>query len=161
MNGRTTLPGLYAIGEVASTRVHGANRLASNSLLEALVMGSRVADAIGSVRHLPETGDNSSDEPDQALLPSVDIEEGWSRLRQILWDSAGIVRTLPLVQKGFLEILEMIGTSRQAPVEGGRFALGNGLLVARLILEDILTAPVAGANYVVSEMPAPAVKNKD
>ncbi|MHB1757402.1 MAG: L-aspartate oxidase [Leptospirillum sp.] len=161
MNGRTTLPGLYAIGEVASTRVHGANRLASNSLLEALVMGSRVADAIGSVRLHPESGGDSGDELDQPLLPSVDIEEGWSRLRQILWDNAGIVRTLPLVRKGLHEILEMIATSRQAPVEGARFALGNGLLVARLILEDILTAPVAGANYVVTDMPASAGKNKD
>ena len=153
MNGRTTLPGLFAIGEVASTRVHGANRLASNSLLEALVMGSRIVDAIDGGRRSSEEDHGESDESDQVFLPSVDIEEGWTRLRQILWDSAGIVRTLPLVKKGLLEICAMIDSGRPAPIEGARFALGNGLLVAKLILEDIQTAPVAGANYVVDEMP--------
>jgi len=161
MNGRTTLPGLFAIGEVASTRVHGANRLASNSLLEALVMGLRVANAISEEPLRKETGAVLPEENAPVLLPSLNIEEGWARLRQILWESAGIVRTLPLVRKGLHEIREMIASERPLPLDGAKFALGNGLLVAAMILEDIQGAPVAGANYVVDELPGSTEKDKD
>jgi L-aspartate oxidase len=161
MNGRTTLPGLFAIGEVASTRVHGANRLASNSRLEALVMGRRVVDAIDVGYHGEGTEEADTLGNVPFFMPCVDIEEGWARLRQILWDSAGIVRTLPLVRKGLHEIREMIASERPVPLDGARFALGNGLLVASMILEDILRAPVAGANYVVDELPGSTGKDKD
>ena len=54
MDGRTTVPGLYAVGEAASTGVHGANRLASNSLTEALIVGRRTGERLGQA--LPEPG---------------------------------------------------------------------------------------------------------
>ena len=87
-NGRTTLPGLYACGEVACTGVHGANRLASNSLLETVVFGKRVADAIqaGDGGSAPRARDASILDVPAGSAPSAD------ELRRLMWDACGIVR---------------------------------------------------------------------
>jgi L-aspartate oxidase len=66
--GRSSVPGLYACGEVACTGVHGANRLASNSLLEGLVFAARIADELA--RSLPSAGEPTIDQRDAGLLPS-------------------------------------------------------------------------------------------
>lgn len=95
--GRTTVPGLYAIGEVACTGFHGANRLASNSLLEALVFGHLAAqDAREWIRSAPplrrpprawDTGQASdSDE-------SVVVSHTWDEIRRCMWNFVGIVRS--------------------------------------------------------------------
>ena len=96
-NGRTAMPGLYAIGEVASTGLHGANRLASNSLLEAAVCGHRAAEEISKVWKksaveditIPrwECGDAVSSE--EAVL----VEHDWNEVRSVMWDYVGIVRS--------------------------------------------------------------------
>jgi L-aspartate oxidase len=96
VNGKTNLPGLYACGEVASTGLHGANRLASNSLLEALVCGHRTALEIARVwkdfsREVPippwRCGEAvSSDE-------AVVVEHNWNEVRTAMWDYVGIVRS--------------------------------------------------------------------
>jgi L-aspartate oxidase len=89
-HGRTSVPGLWAVGECASTGVHGANRLASNSLLEGLVFGARVALDIDA-DHAGEIGE--VEVPKEGLdLPVVAgpvIEE----LRQLMWDRVGLIRT--------------------------------------------------------------------
>ena len=96
LNGRTDLDGLYAIGEVAYTGLHGANRIASNSLLECLVLSAAAAKDI--VVHLNEF-------PDPPQLPLWDkslvrdsdeevvISHNWEELRRFMWDFVGIVRT--------------------------------------------------------------------
>ncbi|MGE5313511.1 MAG: L-aspartate oxidase [Acidobacteriota bacterium] len=96
LNGQTTISGLYACGEVSMTGVHGANRLASNSLLEALVWASRAA------RHVKENGntrvpipaigpwdDSGTINSDEWVLVSHDRKE----IQQIMWDYVGIVRS--------------------------------------------------------------------
>ena len=96
--GRTTIPGLWAIGECAFTGLHGANRLASNSLLEGLVLGHRAAQKlagqIGELRSAPEpdvpdwvTGDACPS--DEAVV----VSHNWAELRETMWNYVGIVRS--------------------------------------------------------------------
>ncbi len=95
LHGRTTLTGLYAAGEVACTGVHGANRLASNSLLEGLVFGARAGKAMCS--------DAAPDPPAsaEACMPALpsDVAAGASELRQFLWKCAGILRCAKELRK--------------------------------------------------------------
>lgn len=92
--GRTDLPGLYAIGETAHTGLHGANRLASNSLLECLVMGRAAAEDI--LRQgpqpkvpLPAWDESRVTDADEEIV----ISHNWDELRRFMWDYVGIVRT--------------------------------------------------------------------
>jgi L-aspartate oxidase len=96
---RTGLAGLYAIGEVACTGLHGANRLASNSLLEGAVFASRCAtdlthgawalDRSESLPDLPLWDAGGAREPDEA----VTIAQNWEEIRRFMWNYVGIVRT--------------------------------------------------------------------
>lgn len=136
---RTTLPGLYAVGEVASTGVHGANRLASNSLLECLVFATRLARDIVNTRdrvplideaHVPTTSH-----------PSVSAPEQRTALAQLMWDAAGICRRADQV-KDAIAILDTWRTSpvaRPASVETLHAALEwqNLLDMAPLVLRSI------------------------
>jgi L-aspartate oxidase len=94
--GGTDLPGLYAAGEVACTGLHGANRLASNSLLEASVFSARAAEhAAARLRDIPRPPDLPPWEVGHASLPkeSVLIDAHWDLVRRLMWDFVGIVRT--------------------------------------------------------------------
>src|ERR1700678_490860 len=100
LDGRTSIPRLYAAGEVAMTGLHGANRLPSNSLLEAAVMGRRAAaaareDAIaGGERRLP---DFPRWDPGRAMRNEerVLITQSWDEIRRLMWNYVGIVRSDP------------------------------------------------------------------
>lgn len=100
LDGRTSLPGLYAVGEAARTGVHGANRLASNSLLEGAVFGARAAAALASP-HTPAPAPQRS-----VPLSQIDVPRGTERrsataehmpftraaLQRVMWESVGVVR---------------------------------------------------------------------
>jgi L-aspartate oxidase len=104
VDGRTSLRGLYAIGEVACTGLHGANRLASNSLLEAAVLGHRAA--VDIVRRIP-VGKNATDIaiPEWRVGDALDVDErvvishNWEEIRRLMWDYVGIVRTDKRLQR--------------------------------------------------------------
>jgi L-aspartate oxidase len=94
LNGRTDLPGLYAAGETAFTGLHGANRLASNSLLECLVFAAAAAEDIMTSQPvanpaLPEWDESRVTDADEAIV----ISHNWDELRRFMWDYVGIVRT--------------------------------------------------------------------
>jgi L-aspartate oxidase len=90
VDGRTSLPRLYAAGEVACTGVHGANRLASNSLLEGLVFGARAASAMREARAAPfGTGEATHE---YAGLPGRDITALLKELQEKMWQNAGLLR---------------------------------------------------------------------
>jgi len=89
-NGRTSVDGLWAVGECSSTGVHGANRLASNSLLEGLVFGARVAADVAGAQ---EMVDGEVSVPKEALDLPVNPGPALEDLRKVMWDRAGLVRT--------------------------------------------------------------------
>ncbi|MCE2407519.1 MAG: L-aspartate oxidase [Pseudomonadales bacterium] len=96
-HGRTDLDALYAIGEVACTGVHGANRLASNSLLECLVYAKSAAEHIAEwLAHTPDSEPDISDWDESQVTNSdenVVLTHNWMELRRFMWDYVGIVRT--------------------------------------------------------------------
>jgi L-aspartate oxidase len=96
LEARTTLPRLFAIGEVSHTGLHGANRLASNSLLEGLVFGRRAATA-AAAELAPDAGLAAIPDwnPGDALAPEegVVVTHNWDEVRRVMWNYVGIVRT--------------------------------------------------------------------
>ena len=99
VNGVTSIPGLYAIGEVACTGLHGANRLASNSLLEGAVVANRACDHV--FEHIPLDGKKPRDYevPPWVSGDAHDVDElvviyhNWDEIRRLMWDYVSIVRT--------------------------------------------------------------------
>jgi L-aspartate oxidase len=138
----TGLPGLYACGEVACTGLHGANRLASNSLLEAVVMAHRGAEAVD--QYLGVTA-----REDVRIPPWVDLGGGtedervvvthnWDELRRAMWDYVGIMRTTKRLERARTRIAKLTGEIREYywnfSVEPRLLELRNLVQVAELIV---------------------------
>jgi L-aspartate oxidase len=141
-HGRTTLAGLYAAGEVACTGVHGANRLASNSLLEAVVFSHRAANEVqaelaAAASHAgtaatPPLQSNAVPAPDPAALESL-----CGRLRDVMWDDAGIVRSTARLEAGAHALQALAAEARPLLAHASTAAaieLRNLLEVSRLIV---------------------------
>ncbi len=141
MHGRTDRPGLYAIGETSCTGLHGANRLASNSLLECLVYGAAAADNIAAL--LPTAPENVEIPPwDESRVTDSDeqvvVSHNWHELRQFMWDYVGIVRTNKRLERAQhrvellqSEIREYYGNFR---INADLIELRNLATVAELII---------------------------
>ncbi len=102
--GRTTIPGLWAIGETACTGLHGANRLASNSLLEGLVFAERASEKLrGQIEELrsrptpqvPEWQTGSACPSDEAVI----VTQNWDEIRRLMWNYVGIVRSTTRLER--------------------------------------------------------------
>ena len=146
LEGRTSLPGLYAIGEVAHTGMHGANRLASNSLLEAVVFSERAArsavdESDSGAAVTPVAAETVWSGPDAGPVPEgVLIDHSWDIVRRIMWDYVGIVRTerrLEFASRRISAIrAEIVDYFSRYPVSRDLLELRNISLVGELIIES-------------------------
>ena len=103
--GRTDVPGLYGIGETTYTGLHGANRLASNSLLECVVFGKTCANditsrAVGDAPELPAWDESQVENADEQVV----IAHNWDELRLLMWNYVGIVRTTKRLERALHRI---------------------------------------------------------
>lgn len=133
---RTDLPGLYAIGEAAYTGLHGANRMASNSLLECLVYSDLASrDIEESLReepvehpHVPPWDASRVTEPDEEIV----VAHNWEELRRFMWDYVGIVRT----NKRLRRAKRRVDLLRQEIIEYySNFRVSNDLLELRNLVD--------------------------
>ncbi len=105
LEGRTDLPGLFAVGETTYTGLHGANRLASNSLLECVVLGHSCAAAILATAQtaapaLPAWDESQVEDADEQVV----IAHNWDELRLLMWNFVGIVRTTKRLERALARI---------------------------------------------------------
>ncbi|NBO63606.1 MAG: L-aspartate oxidase [Acidobacteria bacterium] len=135
--GRTSLPGLYAAGEVACTGVHGANRLASNSLLEGLVFGARAAQsALGDVN---STQTDLSPTFNRSIVADTEPSQSSpliiSSIRDLLWQHAGLIRTASGLSSA-LQTIDRLTDSTAEIRNGGFVTLARLIITAALWREE-------------------------
>jgi len=157
VNGATTLPGLYAIGEVACTGLHGANRLASNSLLEGLVVahrasasGVRTRSASKQKIPLPEWESGNVQDVDELVV----IYHNWDEIRRLMWDYVGIVRTDKRLQRASARLRNLQREIREFywnfKVSVDLLELRNLATVAALIVDSALSRQESrGLHYTI------------
>jgi L-aspartate oxidase len=152
IDGRTTVPGLYAAGEVACTGVHGANRLASNSLLEGLVFGARAAEAMQAPPRAgliarPRTRGRMPQAPAPTVVPALDA------VRELMWRDVGLVRD----GAGLGRAVVTLDGWRRAVLAAGRGdgdATGALVTVAWLMARGALDRCESRGGHARSDFPA-------
>jgi L-aspartate oxidase len=134
LSGRSTISGLYAAGEAACTGVHGANRLASNSLLEGLVFGARVVDSMREEVRNPAASPCKSSEQKHGSNNAAEVA---SQLRELMWQHAGVIRN----KEGLQELQQQIVKWKKSLGEAGdrqTIEARNLLTVGELITRSAL-----------------------
>jgi L-aspartate oxidase len=144
--GRTTVSGLYAVGEVACTGVHGANRLASNSLLEGLVYGLQIADHLSTHFNGGEAASSEVDQTstlityqDALIRTSTCVDEQTLRcmrqeLRQLMWRAVSLVRSEPALQAALQQVRGWRDQVETVSQERFQLETSNMLLAAELVI---------------------------
>ncbi|HEX5131149.1 MAG TPA: L-aspartate oxidase [Candidatus Krumholzibacteria bacterium] len=145
LSGRTSVPNLFAVGEVSHTGLHGANRLASNSLLEALVFSRRVYEGAldGLDRDMVLPRPRAWEEPGGIGAPDpVVLEHDWDQARRVMWDYVGIVRSdarLSIAKRRMCDFGETVESVYwKSRVNQDLLELRNIVLVGRLVIESAL-----------------------
>ena len=166
--GRTSIPGLYAAGEVACNGVHGANRLASNSLLEGLVFGARAGQAVLADRPAgpgpstrPDasgpltTGPAGDSDPVVRTIPEAAAPATIAALKEIMWQQAGIVRDALGLQRAASAILGLEENLAAGPPSRAGLEARNMLFAGRLIAECALRREESRGSHFRSDFPRP------
>jgi L-aspartate oxidase len=159
LDGRTSLPGLFAAGEVACTRVHGANRLASNSLLEGLVFGARAGRAmIGAAREAdlppPVFRHTATPAPSCATLEMTEVD-----VRDLMWKSAGLFRDRSSLRDAVTVLHEQQAAlddrlAARAPLDHDGWRRASLLTVASLIARAALRREESRGGHFRTDFPA-------
>ncbi|MEO7189650.1 MAG: L-aspartate oxidase [Vicinamibacterales bacterium] len=160
LDGRTSIPGLFAAGEVACTGVHGANRLASNSLLEGLVFGGRAGQAMRSATTgewpVPRTASAGMRAPSGSPLVLPVVE---TALRDLMWRYAGVFRD----ERGLLKALDMVGPvshhlqaqlTEGASLDVASWRLASLVMVSGLVLRAALAREESRGGHWRTDFPA-------
>ena len=154
LDGHSSLPGLLACGEVASTGVHGANRLASNSLLEGLVFGERVVHALKA--RSGGTPERPRRRISVRLPPGAGVNDASAavdRVRDILWDSVGIVRNGPTLASAAQELEGLARSTEPADPAELPGVAANAVVTALLITRAALARVESRGAHFRSDFP--------
>ena len=157
---QTSVPGLYAAGECACSGLHGANRLASNSLLEALVMADRAAERAGEEidgSTSSDDGPNARGRARMSATGSVDARatELRQRLQDRMWHGAGIVRTDASLSEARQELLGLADEAEQLGSSVAGTELRNLLAASLLVVECALRRPESRGLHYNEDHPKP------
>jgi L-aspartate oxidase len=161
IDGATDIRGLYAIGEVACTGLHGANRLASNSLLEALVCAHRAAEHVAgnpeprTTLEIPPWHSGKAHNPDELVV----VSHNWDEIRRLMWDYVGIVRTNKRLQRAQKRIANLQEEIQEYywdfVVTSDLLELRNIATVAELIVGCAVQRPESRGLHYNLDYPAP------
>jgi L-aspartate oxidase len=160
----TTLPGLYACGEVACTGLHGANRLASNSLLEAVVMAHRGAISVEAyLKRAEKSGVPAPAIPAWRDLGVVDQDErvviahNWDELRRTMWDYVSILRTTKRLERARTRIATLARETQEYywnfSVDSRLLELRNLIQVAELVVACALQRQESRGLHAIADYP--------
>ena len=156
LDGRTSIAGLYAVGECSCTGVHGANRLASVSLLEALFWGTRIGERAGGRTLEPGLCASIPDwvyPPNEEVFDPILENQDFRTIQSTMWNYAGITRTGKRLQRALADLAYLTHRIeqfyREARLTRGIIELRNGVLTAELIVRAALANPVSrGCHYI-------------
>ncbi|MFT4306733.1 MAG: FAD-binding protein, partial [Microbacterium sp.] len=153
--GRTTLPGLYAVGETARTGVHGANRLASNSLLEGAVFGARAGDVLVAdlAAGWPGRPDAGAPSPPRTHA-HADTPFSRTALQRLLWEHAGLVRDAAGLDHA-ASVLAGWAAQPRRPITARGIEDENLLLVARSLVDAARRRTVSAGAHFRGDEPGP------
>ena len=157
LNGASNVPGLLACGECACTGVHGANRLASNSMLEGLVFGIRTVHAARDMKEkFANTGCDFSVDgaaPEEIERSPDEIEKARKSLQELMWRYAGLVRDGDGLKKAISLLDELQSSFGQPVARRDAVELANMIAVARLVAQAALAREESRGAHFRSDFP--------